>query len=97
MNHYLNVFRFFHESTEKESIENNLSRAFAVCLNNNSFFLSEYIKGVVTPEDYKYLFSSVGSDARWLAARAALLGRQVASFDRDFDKFKDIRRFDPSA
>ena len=32
----------------------------------------------------------------WLAARAAQLGRPVASFDRDFDKFKDIRRFDPS-
>ncbi len=33
----------------------------------------------------------------WLAARAAQFGRQVASFDRDFDKFKDIRRFDPAA
>jgi predicted nucleic acid-binding protein len=33
----------------------------------------------------------------WLAARAAQLGRQVASFDRDFDKFKDIRRFEPAA
>jgi predicted nucleic-acid-binding protein len=33
----------------------------------------------------------------WLAARAAQLGCQVASFDRDFDKFKDIRRFDPGA
>lgn len=33
----------------------------------------------------------------WLAARAAQLGRQVASFDRDFDKFKDIKRLDPAA
>jgi predicted nucleic acid-binding protein len=33
----------------------------------------------------------------WLAARAALLDRPVASFDRDFDKFKDIKRFDPAA
>jgi predicted nucleic acid-binding protein len=30
----------------------------------------------------------------WLAARAARTGRPVASFDRDFDKFKDVRRFD---
>ncbi len=36
------------------------------------------------------------SDA-WMAARAAQLGRAVASFDRDFDKFKDIKRFDPTA
>jgi predicted nucleic-acid-binding protein len=33
----------------------------------------------------------------WLAARAAQFACEVASFDRDFDKFKDIRRFDPSA
>ncbi|HEY3857208.1 MAG TPA: PIN domain-containing protein [Verrucomicrobiae bacterium] len=31
----------------------------------------------------------------WLAARAAHFGFQVASFDRDLDKFKDVRRFDP--
>lgn len=36
------------------------------------------------------------SDA-WLAARAAQLGFPVASFDRDFDKFKDIKRFQPEA
>jgi predicted nucleic acid-binding protein len=35
------------------------------------------------------------SDA-WMAARAAQSGHAVASFDRDFDKFKDIRRFEPS-
>jgi predicted nucleic acid-binding protein len=33
----------------------------------------------------------------WLASRAALLDRPVASFDRDFDKFKDIKRFEPVA
>jgi predicted nucleic acid-binding protein len=36
------------------------------------------------------------SDA-WLAARAAQLGCAVASFDRDLDKFKDIKRFEPTA
>ena len=33
----------------------------------------------------------------WLAARAARFGRPVASFDRDFDKFKDIKRQEPTA
>jgi predicted nucleic acid-binding protein len=36
------------------------------------------------------------SDA-WMAARAAQQGRAVASFDRDFAKFKDIKRFEPTA
>ena len=31
----------------------------------------------------------------WLAARAAHVGYGVASFDRDLDKFKDIRRIEP--
>ncbi|HEV3273182.1 MAG TPA: PIN domain-containing protein [Candidatus Methylacidiphilales bacterium] len=35
------------------------------------------------------------SDA-WLAARAAQLRHPVASFDRDLDKFKDIKRFEPA-
>jgi len=34
------------------------------------------------------------SDA-WLAARAMQLGHAVASFDRDFDKFKDVQRIEP--
>jgi hypothetical protein len=64
MNHHLNIFRFFNESTEKEFIENNLSRAFALCLTSNGFFLNEYIKGIVSGEDYQYLFSSISSDTK---------------------------------
>ncbi len=33
----------------------------------------------------------------WLAARGAKLHRPVASFDRNLDKFKDIKRFEPTA
>lgn len=33
----------------------------------------------------------------WVAALAASDGLPVASFDRDFDRFKDVRRFEPSA
>lgn len=32
----------------------------------------------------------------WLAARSAQEDRPVASFDRDFDKFKDVKRVDPA-
>ena len=31
----------------------------------------------------------------WLAARSAHSSRAVVSFDRDFDKFKDIKRVEP--
>jgi hypothetical protein len=36
-----------------------------------------------------------GHSANWLAARAAHLGNGVASFDRDLDQFKDVRRIEP--
>jgi hypothetical protein len=64
MDYHLNLFRFFNESTEKEFIENNLSRAFSLCLTNNSFFFNEYIKDIVTPDDYQYLFSSISSETK---------------------------------
>lgn len=35
------------------------------------------------------------SDA-WLASRSARLHHPVASFDRNLDKFKDIKRFEPA-
>lgn len=33
----------------------------------------------------------------WLAAKGAAEGMPVASFDRDLDKFKDVRRHEPKA
>jgi len=65
MDHHLNLFRFFNESNEKESIENNLTRAFSICLTNNSFFFNEYIKAIVTTDDYEYLFSSISEDTKY--------------------------------
>ena len=58
--------------------------------------------GVITADadvvsDALRRFASVNVDFAdaWLAARAAQLGHGVASFDRDLDKFRDIRRFEP--
>jgi hypothetical protein len=64
MNHHLNNFRFFNESDEKEFIENNLSRAFALCLKTSGFFLNEFIKGIVSDEDHRYLFGTLTSDTK---------------------------------
>ena len=33
----------------------------------------------------------------WLAATGASRGLAVASFDRDFDKFNDVKRHEPKA
>lgn len=65
MNQHLNIFRFYNEAYSKEFIENNLSRAFAICLMNNSLFLNEYIKSIVISEDFEYLFNSIGENEQW--------------------------------
>ncbi len=52
---------------------------------------------IVTDALQRFGAMNVDFPDAWLAARAAQLGRPVASFDRDFDKFKDIKRFDPAA
>ena len=52
-------------------------------------------RDVVTDALQRFAAVKVDFSDAWLAARAAQLGHAVASFDRDFDKFKDIRRFEP--
>jgi hypothetical protein len=65
-NHHLNIFRYFNESHEAEFIENNLSRAFAICLQQDLLFFSEYIRAIAKSDDYEYLFSHYESDSRYI-------------------------------
>jgi predicted nucleic acid-binding protein len=51
---------------------------------------------VVTDALHRFARFNVDFADAWLAARSARMGHAVASFDRDFDKFKDIRRVEPS-
>jgi len=52
---------------------------------------------VVTDALRRFAAFNVDFSDAWLAARGAQLRRPVASFDRDFDKFGDIKRFEPTA
>jgi hypothetical protein len=63
MNHHLNLFRFYNENQDQEFIENNLSRALAVCLKSSNIFLNEFLKSIITAEDHDYLFRVYSSDA----------------------------------
>jgi predicted nucleic acid-binding protein len=52
---------------------------------------------VVTDALQRFAAFNVDFSDAWLASRSAQLRRPIASFDRDLDKFKDIKRFEPSA
>ena len=51
---------------------------------------------VVTDALQRFAALNVDFSDAWLASRGARLHHPVASFDRDFDKFKDIKRFEPA-
>ena len=52
---------------------------------------------VVTDALQRFAAFNVDFSDAWLASRGARLRFPVASFDRDLDKFKDIKRFEPAA
>jgi predicted nucleic-acid-binding protein len=51
---------------------------------------------VVTDALRRFAAFNVDFSDAWLASRGAQLRRPMASFDRDLDKFKDIKRFEPT-
>ena len=53
-------------------------------------------KMIVTDALHRFGAMNVDFADAWLAARSAHTGRAVASFDRDLDKFKDIKRVEPA-
>ncbi len=50
---------------------------------------------VVTDALRRFAATDVDFTDAWLAARAAHLGYGIASFDRDLDKLKDVKRVEP--
>lgn len=57
MNKHLNLFRTFNLKENQEYIENNLSRAFVLCLQNDNLLFHEFLKDVLDDTDYQKVFS----------------------------------------
>jgi len=62
MDKHLNLFKFFNKKLSVEHIENNLSRALVLCLQNDNLFLHKFMESIINSgnynEDFKYLFSN---------------------------------------
>lgn len=65
MDRHLNIFRPFSHNQAKEHIEDNISRAFVLCLQNSQVLLHKFIKGVISSEDYDYLFNNFNPNANF--------------------------------
>jgi hypothetical protein len=57
MNRHLNIFNFFNGSSA-DYLEDNLSRAFALCLKYDPVFLDKTLKSVLSEESYAALFNT---------------------------------------
>lgn len=62
MDRHLNLFRAFSQNLSHENIEDNLSRALVLCLQNNSLLLHEFLKTVFAETNQKGLYSTIFTD-----------------------------------
>lgn len=63
-NHHLHFFDFYHESDDTKYIENNLTRALALCLKQDNVLLFAFLKELLSAEDFNYLFYTYDEDTR---------------------------------
>ncbi|WP_274475389.1 hypothetical protein [Mangrovimonas aestuarii] len=62
MNRHLNTFRFFSQNLSAENIEDNLSRAFVICLKNDPLLLYEFLKSVFKESSQEKIFDNLFAD-----------------------------------
>jgi hypothetical protein len=62
MNRHLNIFRAFSQNLSHENIENNLSRALVLCLQNNSLLLHEFLRTIFSETNQQALYTSIFTD-----------------------------------
>jgi hypothetical protein len=62
MNKHLNVFKPFSQKLSNDNIEDNLSRALVLCLQNNSLLFHEFLRTVFSETGQDELFQNVLSD-----------------------------------
>jgi hypothetical protein len=61
MNSHLNIFNTYTNEFRRIQLENDLTRAFAICLQENTLFFNEVLKSILDPADANELFSDIYS------------------------------------
>ncbi len=84
MNPHLNAFRYYSENESSESLENNLSRALAICIKKDALFLTEFVRNVASHEDFLAVFDG------HVSSNDLIIDLQVNTRDLDPDNFRKI-------
>lgn len=61
MNSHLNIFKTYTKETRQFQLENDLTRAFAICIQENTLFFNDVLKAILDEKDSKALFSDIYS------------------------------------
>lgn len=62
MDRHLNLFKAFSQNLSHENIEDNLSRALVLCLQNNTLLLHEFLKTIFIDTNQKEVYNSIFTD-----------------------------------
>ncbi len=95
-NKHLNLFRFFNESEDPLHIENNLSRAFVICLEQEPTFLYLFLKDILQENDFKRVLESTsGQDSVEIDIQCRITDIDISEITQIYAVAMTEREFEP--
>ncbi|AYZ13723.1 hypothetical protein EGY05_18040 [Chryseobacterium arthrosphaerae] len=88
MNRHLNLFKAFSQNLSHENIEDNLSRALVICLQNNSLLFHEFLKKIFSETGQIAIYNSIFTDVTELDNLKMDL--QVKTDDINSEEFRKV-------
>ena len=88
MNRHLNFFKAFSQNLSHENIEDNLSRALVICLQNNSLLFHEFLKTIFSETGQIAIYNSIFTDVTELDNLKMDL--QVKTDDINSEEFRKV-------
>lgn len=64
MNRHLNIFHSYAREYSDNKLENDLTRALAICLQEDNVFLNTILKTILSKKDYESLFTDMAGETR---------------------------------
>ena len=88
MNRHLNLFKAFSQNLSHENIEDNLSRALVICLQNNNLLFHEFLKKIFAETGQIAIYNSIFTDITELDNLKMDL--QVKTDDINTEEFRKV-------
>lgn len=84
MNRHLNIFNSYSKSNRKYQLENDLTRALAICMQENSLFFNDVLKDIFHPTNYFHEFFNDMETNNNIAINIQHNSNNIIDFDKIF-------------